>query len=104
VHLLGFTVSVVRDELEQARLRYEIARAEFTHVCTDIPSGLPQPDETQRLKNAARDQRTSREAFQLAVNRFNDFILRGKTPDDLRSGAPVWRGTKREGTSRGPVD
>jgi hypothetical protein len=48
-------------------------------VCSDIPSGLPQPDGTQRIKNAARDQRASREAFQVAVNRFNDFILRGES-------------------------
>ena len=74
---------LLRDDLERARLQYEIAKAEFMHVCSDVPSGLPQPDGTQRIKNAARDQRASREAFQVAVNRFNDFILRGKIPDDL---------------------
>jgi hypothetical protein len=75
---------LLRDRLEWARLQHEIARTEFMQVCNNIPSGLPQPDGTQRLQNAARDLRASREAFEVAVTRFNDLILRGKIPDDLR--------------------
>jgi hypothetical protein len=78
----------LRAEVERAKSRYEIAKAEFTRVCTDIPSGLPHPDGTQRLHNAARDQRVSRDAFQAALDRFNDFVLRGKIPDALMPDRP----------------
>jgi hypothetical protein len=71
-------------EVKRTRSQYELALAEFTLVITDIPSGLPQPDGTQGIHNTARNLRASREAFQMALNRFNDFILRGKIPDDLK--------------------
>jgi hypothetical protein len=70
-------------EVKRRKSLYEIAKTEFRRICTDVPSGLPQPDGTQRIHNAARDHRASREAFQTALNRFNDFILRRKIPDDL---------------------
>jgi hypothetical protein len=78
----------LRTELERTKSRYELARAEFTFVTTDIPSGLPQPDGTQRIHNMARDVRASRAAFQTALTRFNDFVLRGKIPDDLKPASP----------------
>ena len=70
----------LRAELQRAESQYKLSQAEFSFVLSDIPSGLPQPDGTQRIHNAARDYHTSREAFQTALDRFNDFILRGKIP------------------------
>jgi hypothetical protein len=71
-------------EVKRTQSEYQLVRAEFTLVIADIPSGLPQPDGTQRIHNTARDLRASREAFQTALDRFNNFILRGKIPDDLK--------------------
>jgi hypothetical protein len=79
---------LLRMEGEQAKSLYEIAKAEFVRVSTDIPSGLPSPDSAQRIHNPARDQRAARNAFQAALDRFNDFVLRGKIPDALMQDGP----------------
>jgi len=76
---------ILRAELERARSRCKGARAEFTRVCNDIPSGIPHPDGTQRILNASREQTAAQEAFAAALKRFNAFILRGEIPDDLEA-------------------
>ena len=74
---------ILRAELERARSRCESARAEFTRVCNDIPSGIPHRDGTQRILNASLEQTVAQEAFAAALKRFNAFILREEIPDDL---------------------
>ena len=70
-------------EVQRTQSEYQLARARVHIHDYRIPSGLPQPDATQRIHNMSR-LHASREAFQTALNRFNDFILRGKIPDDLK--------------------
>jgi hypothetical protein len=75
---------ILKKELEVADSLYKLARAEFMRVCSDIPSGLPQPDGTQRIQNAGRSQRAAQEAYAAALRRFNGFIVKGELPEELR--------------------
>jgi hypothetical protein len=71
-HLLAAT--------EQAR---EASEA-FTAILADIPSGIVNPDGTQRIHNASRQLSVSRMEMMKAHNRLNDYLARGITPEDLK--------------------
>ena len=70
---------ILKAEFDLAKSRYESARAEVAQVGNEVPSELP----LERIENASRDETAARQAFTAALQRFNDFILRGEIPDDL---------------------
>lgn len=75
---------VLRDEFEAAKRRMNIASMKFNKVVRDIPSGLPQPDGTQRIHNAGREVADAREKLAAAIARLNDFVSHEAVPEDLR--------------------
>ena len=74
---------LLKTELAAAKSRHEAARINFARICSESPSGLLQPDGTDRVINAGRERSAAQADFMAALKRFNDFILHGKVPDHL---------------------
>ncbi len=70
--------------MEQARRAYEQAHEAFNSVTSDIPSGLPQPDGTDRIRNAGQVYRSTMNHYSEALREFNTFISGGAVPDHLK--------------------
>ncbi len=75
---------ILESELNSATQRYNLARTEFTSIISDVPSGLPQPDGTLRIQNAARAQTAARESLMTSLRRFTDFNTKGIVPPELQ--------------------
>ena len=52
----------------------------------DIPSGLPQPDGSQRIQNAAHALAAARYEVMQAHSRLDEFLAPGVAPGDLEPG------------------
>jgi hypothetical protein len=52
----------------------------------DIPSGLPQPDGSLRIQNAARALAAARNEVMQAHSRLNEFLARGAVPGNWEPG------------------
>jgi len=76
--------TVLKDELAVATEQAVQAAETFLRVTTEIPSGLPHPDGTQRIHNASHDMSQARERMSLSHKRLNDYLANGTVPDDLK--------------------
>jgi hypothetical protein len=76
--------TVLKDELAVATEQAVQATEEFLKVTTEIPSGLPHLDGTQRIHNASHDMSQARERMSLAHKRLNDYLTSGFVPEDLK--------------------
>jgi hypothetical protein len=65
------------------------ASEELIAIMRDIPSGLPQPDGTLRIQNAARALAAARNEVMEAHSRFNEFLARGPGAADFEPDGPV---------------
>ena len=70
-------------QLDEASARLEEAASAFRAVISEIPSGVPHPDGSQRVQNASREVSDARHQVMKAQNRLNDYLSRGVVPDDL---------------------
>jgi hypothetical protein len=74
--------------LTEATARSHAASDAFSDVMgRNIPSGLPQPDGTQRIHNVSRELSAAREEVTKAHTRLNEFLSRGIIPEDLKQGS-----------------
>jgi hypothetical protein len=78
--------TLLKDELAVATELAVQATEEFLKVTTEIPSGLPHPDGTQRIHNASHDMSQARERMSLAQKRLNDYLASGIVPEDVKNG------------------
>jgi hypothetical protein len=76
--------SILHHELQAAAERAKAATASFDAASREIPSGLPEPDGTQRIHNASREVSLARVDLMRAHNRLNDYVGRGIVPEDLK--------------------
>ncbi len=76
--------STLHSELQAAAERAKAATASFDAATREIPSGLPEPDGTQRIDNASREVSLARVYLMRAHNRLNDYLGRGVVPGDLK--------------------
>src|ERR1700676_269240 len=74
-------LTFLHQELQAATVRARAAAASFDAVTRGVPSGIPQPDGTQRIHNASREVSSARVELMRAHNRLNDYIGRGIVPD-----------------------
>ncbi len=74
----------LRADVDRTSEDYTKAKQHFWHVSADIPSGFPHPDGKQRIEDASRAQTTAMVAYTIALKRFNEFLLDGTVPEDLR--------------------
>ena len=71
-------------QLNEKAIQAQSAATEFDAIADDIPSSLPHPDGTQRLRNASLDLTLARHEMMKAHNRLNDYLSRGIVPEDLK--------------------
>ena len=79
-------LSILHRDLEIATERAKTATAVFDAVTSEIPSGIPPSDSTQRIRNVSREMSQARGGLMIAHNRLNDFLSRGVVPEDLKYG------------------
>ena len=72
----------LKTELDEANRENIAASAEFNSIMKDIPSGIPQPDGSLRIRQVAAKMNGAVRKHVLAVNRFSDFMVHGVPPED----------------------
>jgi hypothetical protein len=77
---------LLQEELKNATERAANASASFLDVTSQVPSGLPHPDGTQRIRNMAHELAFARTELMRAHSRMDTFLVSGIAPDDLVSG------------------
>jgi hypothetical protein len=77
-------LEILHRDFQAATQRAKAASASFDAVTKGVPSGLPQPDGTQRIHNASRALTVARMEMLSAHHRLNDFLNTGIVPDDLK--------------------
>ena len=70
-------------QFQEALKRRNAASAYFEEVSRAIPSGLPNPDGTQRIINASAEYSVALKAVTRAVQRIADFQVHGIVPEEL---------------------
>jgi hypothetical protein len=73
-------------DLKAASERAAAASAAFLAVTSQVPSGLPHPDGTQRIRNISHELTFARTELMRAHSRLDAFLVSGVAPDDLVSG------------------
>jgi len=76
----------LQQELKDATERAARASAAFLEVTNQVPSGLPHPDGTQRIRNISHELAFARTALMRAHSRLDAFLVSGVAPEDLVSG------------------
>jgi hypothetical protein len=77
---------LLQQELRAAAERAATASAAFLDVTSQVPSGLPHPDGTQRIRNIAHELAFARTELMRAHSRMDAFLVSGIAPEDLGSG------------------
>ena len=77
---------LLQQELKAATERAAGASAAFLDVTSQVPSGLPHPDGTQRIRNIAHELAFARTELMRAHSRMDTFLVSGIAPDDLAGG------------------
>jgi len=77
---------LLQQELKAASERAAKASDAFLAATNTVPSGLPHPDGTQRIRNISHELAFARSALMKAHSRLDAFLVSGLAPDDLRSG------------------
>lgn len=75
---------VLFDDLDRTKIAHEKTRKAFNAVLADIPSGVPAPDGTLRITNAAKANTLAMNAYARALREFNKFIIDGAIPARLK--------------------
>jgi hypothetical protein len=81
--------AALNGEILAATARAHAASEELRAIMRDIPSGLPQPDGSLRIQNAAHALAAARNEVMEAHSRFDEFLARGVVPGDGKSGGPA---------------
>ena len=76
-------------EILASTARAHAASEALSAIMSDIPSGLPQPDGSQRIQNAARALAAARNEVMQAHSRLDEFLTRGVVPGDFEPGSPA---------------
>ncbi len=74
---------ILTEELAAAHSRHTAAAKYFHRLLEQIPSGLPQPDGSQRIHAAGREAHVALEAYVRALKRYTDFSVHGVIPRGL---------------------
>ena len=67
-------------QLDSARADYDAAHKTFDSLVKDIPSEIPQPDGSLRIRQAGEASRAALEKYRHAVKRFAEYALSGTVP------------------------
>ena len=76
-------------EILASTARAHAASEALSAIMGDIPSGLPQPDGSQRVQNAAHALAAARIEVMKAHSRLDEYLARGVVPSDFERGGPA---------------
>jgi hypothetical protein len=76
-------------EILESTARARAASEALSAIMGDIPSGLPQPDGSQRIQNAAHALAAARNEVMKAHSRLEEYLARGVVPGDFEPGGPA---------------
>ena len=88
---------MLRAELAAARHRRDEAAERFDEMISEVPSGIPHPDGTERIRQVSAAYGRTQAEMAAAFGRLNDFLIHGKVPghlNDNRSPPPKSEGTQ----------
>lgn len=71
-------------ELRRTQEIYERQRKQFTAVISEMPTGIPYLDSQTAITNARSVTSSALESYSRALRNFNDFVLNGVVPEDLK--------------------
>jgi hypothetical protein len=71
-------------EILASTVRANAASQDLSAIMRDIPSGLPQPDGSQRIQNAAHVLAAARNEVMQAHSRLDEFLARGGVSGDWK--------------------
>lgn len=86
--------AILRQKLRLAELAFEAAKTDLREVTSDIPSGLPPPDEAERIGNAGIAYRSAVSRYCCALNQFTEFLVTGTIPEDLKAAITIANGLR----------
>jgi hypothetical protein len=75
-------------EILASTARAHAAANALIAIMDQIPSGLPHPDGSVRIQNAAHALAAARSDVMEAHSRLNEYVIRGVVPEDCKPGAP----------------
>ena len=78
---------ILSARVHEARGRHDAASSVVRDITNDIPSGIPHPDGTFRIRQAFDEQRRARASLAKALEHLNDFLLYGIVPEEQRQDA-----------------
>jgi hypothetical protein len=76
--------TILHQDLVEATRRSHQALGKFETILDHFPTGLPHPDEAQRIKIVSNELSIARQEMIRAHNRLNDYLSRGIVPEDLK--------------------
>ena len=74
--------AALQREILASTARAHAASKILSAIMRDVPSGLPQPDGSQRIQNAANALAAARNEVMKAHSRLDEFLARGGVPGD----------------------
>jgi hypothetical protein len=78
---------VLTEDLDRARQAYDTASREFKTVTLEIPSGLPHPDGTDRIRIMGDAYNSAMKQYAVALQEFNAFVTHRVVPERLKGDA-----------------
>ena len=75
---------ILLQEVLETTARAGTASDALNAIMSDIPSGIPYPDSTLRIREASRELSTARKQMMTAHSRLDDVLSRGRIPNDLK--------------------
>jgi hypothetical protein len=64
--------------------RLNMASEEFNVIMSSVPSAMPHPDGSLRIRQASRELSAARKEMLRAHSRLDEFLSTGVIPDDLK--------------------
>ena len=80
----GHARQILEQEFNTEKRRMDIASEAFNQVMRDAGTGIPVPDSSLRIRKVADEYNSACESFFGALKRWNDFLISGIVPDDLK--------------------
>jgi hypothetical protein len=83
----------LRDDLQKAREHRNEAARRFHEITDQVPTGIPYPDNVDRIKAASQEYASAIQAVEEASKAQSDFLLYGMIPTGF---APKPPGSERQ--------
>jgi hypothetical protein len=77
-------LSTLLQDVIELTARTEQATEEFEAIMGQIPTGLPHPDGTQRIKNASAKLSIARQELMKAHRRLDEYVSSGNVLEDVK--------------------